>query len=399
MKKFLTGLLVLCFSSSIAFSLDFGLLIDQKFELENEFLSYSPGLIPWLSWDGGSGLSFYLSGALSFKYKRYDDGIDNNDGWSDPALLPELSRFALSYRPNQNLGLEVGRVVYTDALGFAANGLFDGLRVEAGLPYGVITGGLWYTGLLYKETAKIMMSDADMKNYAEPWDWDNMDAYFASRRLLAAVRWDMPFLEFHTLSLEALAQFDLNAETRLHSQYLEAEAALFPAGKLGLNAGVLFEALEDGEGEFAAALGARLRLRMDLPGFLNDSLAVTMKFTSGQWNDTFTAFTPLSSPTQGDIFPGTLSGLALFSVDYAARFHRTLLLESVLRYFIRTWDDPASPGSLYGGELWASLAWQPLDDLRLSLGGGVFLPGLGNIDPGSGNDPQWKFAVGLTLSF
>ncbi|MDR1352608.1 MAG: hypothetical protein LBK05_04920 [Treponema sp.] len=407
MKKLLFVLPVLFLLPGLVFSLDFGLLADQKFEAEDKALFYDPSLTPWFSWAGNGGLSLYFSGKLSFKYSYYDDGFDDNDGWTDPVVLPELSRFALQYRPGPNFHIEAGRFAYSDTLGFAASGLFDGLRLEADLALGSVALGVWYTGFLYRETAKITMTALDMKNYAEPWGWDNFGAYFASRRAFASLRWDLTLLEFHTFSLEALAQFDLNdderfppgsGEARLHSQYGEIQAALFPSGRLGLIAGALFEAMENGDGEFAAALGGLLRLKAELPGSLSDNLTATVKFGSGQWNDTFAAFAPLVSSAQGVIFSGTLSGLGLFSVDYAARLHRTLLLEIALRYFARTWDDPAAPGKyFYGGEFWASLGWQPLDDLRLSLGGGAFFPALGTINPGG--DPQWKLNAALTLSF
>jgi hypothetical protein len=101
------------------------------------------------------------------------------------------------------------------------------------------------------------------------------------------------------------------------------------------------------------------------------------------------------------IFPEPLSGLALISVDYAVRLRRTLFMDSAIRYFMRTFDGSGEAaeheGNTYGADLWASLAWQPLDDLRFSLGGGLFLPGLGNIYP-AGSGAAWKITAGLTLS-
>ncbi|MDR2619287.1 MAG: hypothetical protein LBC62_10495, partial [Treponema sp.] len=386
MMKLLSGVLALFFALFFApgpaFSLDFGLLGEQKIEAEKGSFSYSPVFTPWFSWDSGRGLSLYLSGALSLTYRRYDNGAGSgggrSGGWEKPVILPELSRFAARYRPNQHVLVEAGRSAYTDTLGFAASGLFDGLHAEADFSFGRISAGAYYTGFIY---------------------WNGPGAYFASSRVLAALRWEAPLLEFHTLSVEALAQFDLNDsggfqpdEARLHSQYGEIQAALFPAGRLGLNIGALVETMENGAGEFAAALGGLVRLKAELPGSLNDSLTTAVKFTSGNWNDTFAAFKPIISAAQGAVFTGPLSGLAVVSVDYAARFGRTLFLENALRYFARTWDDPAAPGALYGGELWGSLAWQPLDDLRLSLGGGAFFPGLGNIESSSDPDgkPLWK---------
>jgi hypothetical protein len=207
----------------------------------------------------------------------------------------------------------------------------------------------------------------------------------------------MPLGEFNALSLEVLAQFDLNGDEKaLHSQYGEVQAEFFPASKLGVSAGVLFETMENGDGEFTAAFGMLASLKTDVPGFLDDGLSVTMKFTSGQWNDTFTSFAPLNSPAQGTIFSEPLSGLALISADYTVKLPQSLFANGALRYFIRTFNGNEDEGYMYGAELWASLVWQPLDDLRFSLGGGLFVPGLGNIYPdGSG---AWKVAAALTLS-
>jgi hypothetical protein len=420
MKRFVWLSLLFLLPMSVVFPLDFGLFIDQKGQAENQIetegaaVSWNPVLAPWFSWDGGQGLSLYFSAALSFKYNYYDDAIDDNDRWEKPLPLPELSRFALSYRPNQDLFVEAGRITYTDAMDFAASGLFDGFRIDWNFSLGDLSAGIWYTGFLYKESAKILMTATDAIDYAEPCDWDNFGAYFASRRALAALRWDIPLGEFHALSLEALAQFDLNGNGEtLHSQYGEVLVELLPTSKLGITFGGLFEAME-GEGDFGAALGALARIRADVPGSLNDSFTAGLKFTSGPWNDTFTAFIPLSSSAMGSVFTGilrraaeqrrfrssgTLSGLALASAGYAARLHDTLLLDSALRYFIRAFDEDGESAGNYlsGGELWAALSWQPLDDLRLSLGGGVFLPGLGNIYP-AGIDPAWKVSAGISLS-
>jgi hypothetical protein len=315
--------------------------------------------------------------------------------------LPEISRFTLSWRSGQNIFLEAGRMFYADTTGFTASGLFDGFRLERHFPFGSIAAGLWYTGLLYKETAEIMMTAADVRHYAETWDLDKPGAYFASRRALASFRWDMPLWEFDSLSLETLFQFDLNGnDDALHSQYGEARAEFFLADAFDVTAGVLFEMMENGDGKFTAALGTLARLKTDVPGPLNDGLAVTVKFSSGQWNDAFTSFTPINAPSQGMVFSEPLSGLALISADYTAALPRDLFLDSAIRYFFRTFngerDTAENEGYMYGAELWASLVWQPLDDLRLSLGGGLFFPGLGNIYPaGSG---AWKINAALALS-
>jgi len=279
-----------------------------------------------------------------------------------------------------------------------ASGLFDGVRFYAELPVGSLSAGLLYTGLLYKETAKIIMTGGDAQEYGDLWAWDNFGAYFASKRLMASARLNIPFGEANTLSVEAIAQFDLNGnDDALHSQYAEVQALIYPMSTMGITVAGFLEAME-GENGFGAAFGALARLRIDIPGPLNDWMNFTVKFTSGSWNDTFTSFTPVSSITQGFVFAGTQSGFVMISADYNVRIISTLLAEAALRHFMRTYNDPAEKGNLYGGELYMSLVWQPLEDIRLSFGAGAFFPGLGNMEI-VGDKVKWKLNAVLSLSF
>ncbi|MDR2500824.1 MAG: hypothetical protein LBD37_07085 [Treponema sp.] len=384
------------------FPYDFGLLADQTLELEASRGVYKPVLTPWVSWNNGRGLSFYGSSAFSlprYFYNDYPYGIQKtgDGGWTKPVLVMELSRTAGYWRAAGSL-LAAGRMPYEDALGFAASGLFDGLCFDADLARGGLRLGLWYTGLLYKDSAKILMTPGDTEDYAKPWHWDNFSAYFASRRILSALRWDAALGESYRLSVEALAQFDLSGhDTLLHSQYGEILVEIFPEKPAGLTAGLACELMEDQDGKAGGAFGALARLQTEVPGGYKDGAALTVKYGSGPWNDAF-AFTPLSSPAQGEVFPGSLSGLLVIAADYGIQPRPAILAECVFRYFLRDHGVSGEEGKyLYGGELWASLAWQPLEDLRLSLGGGAFFPGLGNIYGDS--KPQGKLTIGLSLSF
>ena len=217
MRRLLFAIFFVVFTAAFALSWDFGLLVGQKIELQNELFSYSPAITPWVSWMGDKGVSFYGSGIFTLTYNKYSGEKQDDSGWGKPALTPELGRFALGYR-KEGFFLEAGRVAYQDALSFAASGLFDGIRMEADLAGGSISAGAFYSGFQYKESAKILMTGTDGRKYDEPWAFDNFGEYFASRRTLASLRWDMPIGETNELSLEALAQFDLNGEDEsLHS--------------------------------------------------------------------------------------------------------------------------------------------------------------------------------------
>jgi hypothetical protein len=103
-----------------------------------------------------------------------------------------------------------------------------------------------------------------------------------------------------------------------------------------------------------------------------------------------------------------MSSLARIYLGYRARLHETLSLDTGMRYFIRT--DTESAGEIwrttaakdaavfYGAEACASVIWAPLDDITVTLGGGAFFPGLGNVF-GSGAGIGWKLTAGLILSF
>ena len=401
MKRILLLPALLLFSGAVIFSVDFGLLADQNLEVTDEVSTYTPAFTPWFSWNGGQGTSMYVSGALTLKYYSYDGDLADNSGWVKPLLRPELSYSAVSHRINAQYSIEAGRIRYTDVMGFTASGLFDGARFDAVIPLGTISAGGFYTGFLYKETAKILMTAHDTKRYAQAWNGD-FNSYGASQRTFATARWDIPIGEANTLSAEALFQVDLNNDTddKLNSQYGEVQMAFYPFDALGITVGALIEAMSYRDTDPAVALGALARAGLDVPGSLNDRLSVTMKLSSGRGDDTLTAIMPISAIPQGMVFDKTISGLASFSLDYMVRVLDSLFIDAGLHYFMRTYDVPAEEGNIYGGEFQASLAWQPLDDIRLTLGGGVFLPdfGGGNIYP-YGTRPTGKFIAGLSLSF
>jgi hypothetical protein len=205
-------------------------------------------------------------------------------------------------------------------------------------------------------------------------------------------------MDYHNFFFEVLGQFDLNGnDEKLNSQYAQTGIEMFIKKSMRILGGVVFEAMENGNGDFTAAFGALASLETDMPGSLNDSLKLAGKFSSGPSDKTLTGFTPLSSVTQGMVFPGTFSGLWQANIKYAIRILPSLFAEINASYFGRTYSEPDSDGNLYGGEIWASFGWQPLEDVRATLGGGVFMPGTGNAYP-AGTDIMWKIVAGLSLS-
>jgi len=119
MKKLIFLFIILLLITNFVFSVDFGILMDQKIEADSDLFTYTPSLAPWFSWTGNN-LSLYFSGLLSFKYNyNYTDG----GLWREPLLLPEITRFAFSYG-NRGFFIEAGRIAYNDILTLTASGFF-----------------------------------------------------------------------------------------------------------------------------------------------------------------------------------------------------------------------------------------------------------------------------------
>jgi len=399
LKRLLILVLILISTCAFAFSADFGLNLDQLIEAENDLLTYETGITPWFSYDNGNNFSLYLSGYFSIFYQKNSGEFADNGGW---VFIPEFSRFVFIYSISDKISLEAGRMEFADSIVFTASGLFDGLRFNVDLPAGSLSAAFLFTGFLYKETASIIMTGTDSADYAVSFNGRNFGDYCASSRMLTSVRWDMPvkapFGEASKLSADMLLQFDLNDnDDFLHSQYFSALMEFYPKDMLRITGGLLFSMMQN-NGNFGTAFGFLAQCKMDF-SFTKaaDLFGVTVKATFGTTDNGFNSYTPVSGVPQGSIFEGTLSGLASFNIDYNIKIVDSLFAQCALSYFIRTFNIP-NEGNLYGGELWAMLGWQPLDDIFVFAGGGIFIPGMGNVYS-EGTAVTWKVTAGLTLSF
>jgi hypothetical protein len=393
-------------------ALDFGLAINQELKTSNESrdtaLFYTPLLSPWVSGPLGEGFYLHLSGKISFEYTaavEKDSGLQS--AWREPAALPELDRSELTWLVSPALSFTAGRQRLEDPSGLVASGLFDGLSAAFSAGGSRFSAGLYYTGLLYKNAADIIMTNRDKGEYAKPFSLD--ETYFASRRTLASFIWESPGLSLHSsLALGLLGQFDVNeGEDRFHSQYFSARYRHRLPANISLEIAEVFGIGENGDGDagifFASALGGNWAL----PGFLDDQLSLHGLYSSPSNGERIFAFTPVNSLPQGQVFGPAIGGLALVRAAYSLRPHPLLSLGAEYTCFIRTdtvsFEDDWEPeklkdeGYILGGELYGTVLWTPLPDLALMLGGGAFFPGLGNAFE-AGAAIRWKAALGLILS-
>jgi hypothetical protein len=391
-------------------ALDAGLAVSQEAKASSEASAgssasgngdpvffYSPVFAPWVSGVPGRSVSFYLSGSVTLEYEE--------DSWRTPLALPELTRTELTWLPSPAVSFTLGRQHFADPSALAASGLFDGLSAAFAAGGGRFTAGAYYTGLLYKHTADILMTDRDRAEHGEPFSLD--EGYFASRRLLVSLQWEHPGPgPASSLALGLLGQGDLNGGEsggRLHSQYLSVRYGLRLPKDLSLEGAAVLGAGETG-GDMTLFFAASLGFGWDLPGSPDDTLSLRGVYSSPRTGDRLDSFVPVNALPQGQVFTPAIGGVSAVKLGYTLRPLRTLSLGAEGSYFIRTDTETfrdtrntLTEGYFLGGELFGAGSWTPLPDLALTFGGGAFFPRLGNAFA-SDAEIRWKTALRLILS-
>jgi len=386
--------LLLCvsmvFSCVSLWAVDFGLIFDQTPALSGSgndtTFEYQGILIPRFSALLGDNGRLYISAGANLQ----------NDPWN---VVPELLRTEFSWRFS-SADLKLGRIQYSDPLGFIANGLFDGLQFSLDTAAGSFSAGAWYTGLLYKKRVNITMTGEELASYGTALDYsDFANTYFASRRIIAALGWEHPGLkEILRVKLALLGQFDLDA-TDLHSQYAAGMISM-PLGNFIFDLGGSLEFLENSS-DFGIGLAGELGIAWLLPTKLEDRLLFLGRFSSGVIEDSsMTAFLPITTSNQGDVLKAKLSGLSMLRLEYLARLFQTFSAGISSSYFILsdkgTFTTVGNNGYFLGNEFYGKLMWSPVSDIQVNFGGGVFLPRLGNAAPDA--NLLWRIDLNVILS-
>jgi len=378
----LTLLLTICYLliTSSLFAIDVGVVLDQTPKYsgsgDDTAFTYEGIVIPRITGLIGDTGDFYVSAGFN--------GM--NDPWS---FVPELLRTDINWQSG-NMNLTVGRMEYDDPLGYIASGLFDGGRAAFQTGMGNFSIGAWYTGLLYKKRDNIEMTENEYRANNTALDYgDFADSYFAPRRALAAVDWEHQGLgELVITRLSLLSQFDLTEE-KLNSQYL-AGKVIIPYGVFSFDLGGCFELVEADDNidpAFAAEFAIAWRHTVHY-------LSLGAKYSSGE-SDTLAAFLPLTTNTQGHILEPKLSGISMFSLDYTARLSETFSVGLYPAYFMLN-GSQGDDKNLLGAEIYAALYWSPQPDIGVILGGGVFMPSLGNVAPDE--DSNWRLELNVVLA-
>jgi len=396
---------------------DWGLVLDQSGTVDNamEILGesvfdsfvYKGTLSPWLSTPFGGAGKFYISAGVDVKYSKYD----KNTKKDELEIIPQLLRTDITYDLGGGKEIRAGRMYYADPLGFIAEGLFDGAAFSFDTENtGRFSVGVWYTGFLYKDNAKITMTGADAQSLYNKFEFAKFaDTYFASRRLVAAVDWSHPtFTELLRLKAALVGQVDFNdGDEKYHSQYLAVKGSVLK-NQFIFDAGVCVEAAEVSKKNESTKLkfgfAGELGIGWMIPATaMSDRLKLTGRFSNGTVGDdgTIAAFVPITTESQGDILEAKLSGISMIRLDYTAKPIDALSFTLASSYFILsdlgTYQGYPSgkDGYFLGNEFSGKVTVSPTSDFRLILDGGVFLPSLGNAD--KNGDPFWRIKLNAIL--
>ncbi|GHV45172.1 hypothetical protein AGMMS49546_30390 [Spirochaetia bacterium] len=407
-KAIFLYLILMILPASLLLAADFGAVLTAAPEFDSTLkpeFNFKGTIAPWVSALISPRLNFYASAGVSLDYR---------EGELKPVLV-QLNRTELSWRPAPMAYLQFGRQRYTDSAALVAAGLFDGIHFSWGMSRARLSLGAFYTGLQYKEEAKIIMTERDLTWYNAKLNYDNMDTYFASRRVCIPLRAEFPDLTQRlALAVNAIAQIDVNGSTErgntLHSQYLETQLIAEPWNPLSLTFAGLVSLMEseDTVGKailrtgFAASAGAN----WEVPTSMQDMLTLQLRWTSGRSGDNIGAYLPLSGVSVGEVFTPRISALLYGKAAYTLRPIPAISVEGSFGYFVRTDTETLKDGNLkvgseartLGGEFSGNLIWAVQSDVQVSAGGGAFFPAMGDAFR-TDTDVRWKLKCGVIVSF
>jgi hypothetical protein len=205
-----------------------------------------------------------------------------------------------------------------------------------------------------------------------------------------------------SVSAALLGQFDLSGEDPLHSQYLTAKISV-PVNAFNFDLGGCLQFMQE-SGEFGTAFEVELGIGFMPQTSFKNRLSLLARYASGAAENRANVFLPVTTISQGNILEAKLSGISMISLDYIARLHNTFSAGFTSSYFIRSdlktyrfyplfGEDLG--GYLLGNEFFARLFWNPVSDIQVNLGGGIFLPSMGNAAPNAAN--SWRIELNLIL--
>ncbi len=413
-RVFLLVFLCLSLGAVQSFGIDFGGIIDEATTLSSTIPAYfyqKDKLSLWLDAPFSEQLSLSLQGSYTYSIDR-------------PYFF-DLDFLKLEGRGISFFNFTLGRFRASDFTGYILDHNLDGLQLGLNLPFANVSVTFGYTGLLFKQSSTVLISQADSGDAA------NADAILSPPRLAGMVDifFPEPFLR-QDINLTYLFQVDLRpednltraGETAASSKGGRLNTHYFGLGLSGpivlplyydtffyLGTGTTLSYLPDaasGTGssyQYATILsylfGGGLRLYLEEALFSRIELKSIFSSGDADYNSSFlegntsglaNMFIPVSRPDLSVVFTPQLGNIFLVELSYSLKpLSRTgysalenmqTMLKAVT--FFRPTTGPISEPeidstskALYlGTEIDGIVNFRPFSDLGIALSVGVFIP-------------------------
>lgn len=365
----------------------------------------------WASLDYAKTASLFLQGNFTTNVDRpYLFDIDM------ARLSFRIPRFPLL---DSEIGVELGRFVFTDFSGFLLNHKADGARLALDFSYSSLSFAAAYTGFLLKPNSTIVLSRSDS------FEASDDDVTYAPARALGVFLARIPDSVFdQDVVLSCILQQDLRPTSelvtggsRVNTQYLGLGTEgpitnrlfLHVFGYVGMgtigNDTIIFS---DFEG---------LGLRFYWEEFFHTRVQFRVLRSSGD-KGTFTlyeekkdhsrAFLPISKQDTGIVFSPRMANITLVDFGYSLKPIDRLQTELRTILFFRTETGAISEGGLdstdsvdhfLGPEFDLTANFRLYSDCGLSLGIGSFFPASGTKGAFYDDTPRYKATIKFFMTF
>lgn len=357
----------------------------------------------FLSIKPGEKTSIYLKGSVNLLNETI---INRPSAWE---ISGELDNAQINLAPISFFYAEVGRLPFRDVSGLIADGNYDGGFVRFIMNSHSLAAGAYYTGLLFRGTAKLALSEDDVNDYYG-------SKYFAPPHLFmtASYRYatDSGSVFFE---LAGLREIDMRERSQKSTNYILGKASFGFGQDARLNIASAVSWAMNGD---AATPGFSVRadFGMRLPSWYPSRLAAEFNFFNGNSGDDEIPAAPMPVLTRQKVsFVYNPVAARLFSGKflYLVRVSDTLNFESDFSIFFRTrakqrpghrllsdYENTMSESMVLGEELAVYGIWTPTSDFSLSLGAGFFFPDSGPDGAYERGTPvEWDVKLSFLLSF
>jgi len=409
---------LLClFTTSPLRAFETGLLLDQELRFTGSAVNkpapegtniLSPPVYD-LYYHGNAALWFSLkttkTSALFLK-ASFDALLPSIVKGNYPAqMLPALDEAEFSFFPARIFTLNLGRVLFKDPQGMIADGSFDGGNILFSFAGHSIKLGAFYTGLLTKKEAKILISPEERDDYFN-------GGYFAPPHFVFSALYDYVSKdERKNFSLNVIRQEDLREDTAAQNIWVLPGISFAPVRDLNFNLTGIFCTASGSAGttySAAARLSAFYIFDLYLPS--RAGLGINLLYGGIEKPQAM----PVLNKTgrTGHIYDPEETRLLFFNAQYLANINTRLSIGLDFAMFFRldtdfipayqifsAFENPRSDNPVLGEEFVFTLIHNLFSDISVKFGSGLFFPCAGDGKVYTAAAPvQWDIRLALLIS-